>query len=398
MPNQIIRHQRRRRGAVVALAQGAGLAWRNRNAIVEGTQAVKKYFTKPKSQTTRTRPAGGTAYAGGNDFTSSSKVASTRRGKQPKANSNKMLGTMVKAMMPVYSYRFQNITNYDTNVGGLSLGNLQQATGTLIQMPLAIYDLTSLNNRGLVAPGRAFRWLDTTATAGIDRQIIPTQGLSGGAVAAGTWTNEQATSIAFPNTQHAFHKYTDIKLNLYGARKRTTWFEIMIVRVNDDLANPFAANPANLEYKQFIDYLQRPCIYSNLVQNSIGKTNRKFSIIKKYKYFISAAQTTDVDTSVGKIKEVKIFLKHNVMRDFDWRLEQTPASMSHAQEAGNAYIVDTQNENDVRPRQRVFMVIRAFAPERRFTDAFSTASADANVDPTYDIIIRNVWGIPQNIN
>eukprot|EP00955_Chlamydomonas_euryale_P031789 333490-Chlamydomonas_euryale.AAC.1 len=99
MPNNRIVNYRPRHGSVSgALIQGAEFAYRNRKAINDMTQYVKKRVTGQKRK--RPTPSGRTgqqpptAYAGGNDFTRrKSKFSRTRRPKTnaQKINMNKMM-------------------------------------------------------------------------------------------------------------------------------------------------------------------------------------------------------------------------------------------------------------------------------------------------------------------
>eukprot|EP00955_Chlamydomonas_euryale_P021010 222582-Chlamydomonas_euryale.AAC.5 len=89
----------------------------------------------------------------------------------------------------------------------------------------------------------------------------------------------------------------------------------------DEFADPILASESNNELKQCLQYWERPCIFCNLQTAAAGKAFNKFRVIKRFKYYVSAAQTTDVDTTVGKIKECKIFVRHNKKLDYDWQNE-----------------------------------------------------------------------------
>lgn len=373
--------------AAAGVASGAYKAGRKVTSRIG--QAIKYRL---KSGKTKSRMGKNMLYSGqtkdviggGNDWT-----VSKRRVGRKKPNTVVRLSKMVEAGMTKTIYRFQGLTNFDTNVGFFGIGNYS-ITGS-IRLPVHIYDLTSFPNNSTVgAPPVAYyyNWTSTAATADIQRLNYdgqtPTGTLSPG------WNVENGLNTSFPNTRIMRHDWSDIRINFYGPRKRTTKFEVMFVRIKDEFANPLIAATNNAALKELMAYLERPCIYSNLqtYQTNVAK---KLQIVKKFTYWVSAGQTTDVDTTVGKIKEARIFMRHGNVYSLDWRHEGTSTStLSHVQADGAHYVQDVQHHNNPWHGSRLMMIIRAFAPERR-TDP---VSFDANVDPTYDILIRNQISTP----
>ena len=130
----------------------------------------------------------------------------------------------------------------------------------------------------------------------------------------GTWiTEKNGTATPYPAAQKALHNWTSISMNLYGARKRATYFYIDFILIKSQYADLMYANGANISYKLLTQYLERPLIYSNLQTDVAGDAHKMFKLVRRYKYFIPPSQTTDVDSTTGKIKEVKIFMRHDRM-------------------------------------------------------------------------------------
>lgn len=338
------------------------------------------------------RVFGGNPYAGGNDLTVSKRRVG-RKKKMTFPRINKLMRVGLNNMI----FRYQNISNFDTNVGALTISNWQQAAGEVI-MPVHTYDITSFPNLGNYGPGRHHYWTGLTNAANCDRLPSPGQTPTGATDANGYWNIEHKGGVnpttTFPNASRMIHNWTDIRLNLYGARKRTTKFEIMFFRCVDEFANPHNAAVSNVDYRELMGYFERPCIYSNLQSYNGGRVDKKIRIFKKFTYYVSAGQTTDVDTSVGKIKEVRIFLRHDRVYNLDYKhRQQDTAVFPHAQEDGIDYEQDTTHHDYPWYGSQVFMLIRAFAPERTLNKQWGSA-ADANIDPTYDIVIRNSVSVP----
>lgn len=383
----------RRGGYGRALVRGAVNAAVNRKSIIKVGEEVKKFFKKRQPAQSKSFATGASAsYAGGNDFTSSKRTVNASGKKRvPKMSSPKMMYQMLQTTMPKSIFRFNNLSNYDTNVGAIYLGNHRNTLSGEVTLPLHIYDLTSFPNQAVGAPvaGQSFRWASVAAGAACFR--APITGTSAGTGTTQGWEDELQITTS-PVVQQAFHQWTDVRFNFFGARKRTTWFEVMFIRVHDELAHPYAAADTNVEYLKLMQYLERPLIWSNLQTDAAGSAHTKFRVVKRMKYFVSAGQTTDVDTSVGNIKEAKIFLKHNKRLDYDWSNSGPTALLGHTEADGTDFVRDSSTHNFPKHKERLLMVVRAFAPERVLTA--TTPVTNALVDPSYDIIIRNAFTMP----
>lgn len=351
------------------------------------------FVGKPKVRVARRQTAStvGQEYGGGNDWTQSrSKVG------YKKKPTLQRLTRMMNASMTNKIYRFQNITNFDTNSGGVPISNWQFASGE-VTSPVHYYDLTSFpNTQTNVSPTVRLQWASTLSTADLQRFAIPGQFQDGSSDVNGVWIPETqggALGTGISNTINARsfqHNWTDVRINFYGPRKRTTKFEVMFFRIKDENANPEGSAVSNANLKELQLFLERPCIYSN-IQTYTSNVAKKIQMIKKFTYFVSAGQTTDVDTTVGKIKEARIFLRHDKMYNLDWRHTGAQA-IPHEQADGLDFVQDSIHHDRPWYSSRVYMCIRAFAPER--TTGKVGEVVDATKDPSYDIIIRNSVSLP----
>lgn len=342
----------------------------------------------------RTIRSMGLTYTGGNDYSKNSQRVG--RNKKPTVN---RLNKLIKAAQNKQIYRFQNITNFDTNVGAMSLGNWQYTTGQ-VQMPLHAYDLTSFNNIGVYRPGMYFQWASTAPNATVIRGYLNGQAADG-TPNAGAWQIETKggvnPSTSFPNSKAFVHEWSDIRLLLYGARKRTTRFDVMFFRCPDEYSNLGNAGTDNVDLKELLQYIERPAIYNPIQTLTENHISKKMKMVKKFTYYISAGQTTDVDTSVGKTKEVRIFMRHGRVYNLDykhWTGDNPNHVLPHEQVDGLDYVSDTTHHDHPWYSSQLFMVIRAFAPERVMGKTEYPSDADANIDPSYDIIVRNCVSTP----
>lgn len=330
--------------------------------------------------------------APGNDY---SKVKHTlgRRKKSTIRRLNRLLHKTMNNQV----YRFQNISQFDTTVGALPMCQYYNSSNTYTYVPLHIYDLTSFPNTSATGPsaGRYFGWAGAAATVSATRGIIPGQDNDGTTDANGYWwQTERSGSSGIPNASIMMHNWTDVRLLLYGSRKRSTTFKVTFFRCIDESANPFHAATSNTDLKQLVEWFTRPMIY-NTLQTYETKVSKKIKIIKQYTYIIPGCQTTDVDTTVGKTKEVRIFMRHDKVYNLDW-LDAAEANLPHALPDGLDYVVGTTNQDNPWHGSRVFMAITALCPEKltKTVDFPQGANINAESEPSYDIIIRNSLTTP----
>eukprot|EP00955_Chlamydomonas_euryale_P043773 352708-Chlamydomonas_euryale.AAC.2 len=345
--NQIVRRRARPMGLAGAAMQGAALAYRNRGALWEAGQKLARYTGKRRrTNPTWTGQQPPTVYAGGNDI--SVRKSTYSRTRRPKTNVQKinMNMMMIKSLMQPAIFRAQGLTQYDTNVGFYQLRQSVTAAGA-IYSPVHVWDLTSIPDRGNdEAAGFSYGCKSALSSANMFKEGLATQDSTGSTSGDSLWYNENGISGQALNVENAFHEWTSANINFYGPRKRTTWFEVIFFTPKDDFADPIRANLANVENKYWLQYLERPLIHSNLQTDVGGKGYDKMRIIRRYKYFVSASQTTDVDTSVGKIKQAKIFMRHNKMLDFDWQHDSNQTGViPHTIEDGPDYVQDSTDIN-----------------------------------------------------
>lgn len=326
--------------------------------------------------------------APGNDY---SKV-SFKLGRK-KAPTVGRLDRLFHKVMRNVQFRFQNMSQFDTNVGALPLAQRQiGATPTDVFVPLHIYDLTTCNNVGVTLPaGKQFGWTGSSSSASVQRVDLPGQDPTGLTQPVGYYNTVEAPGQFPINAKCMLHNWSDIRMLLYSARKRTTTFKITFFRCKDNAANPFFAASTNTDLKQLIEWFTRGQIY-NTIQTYNTEIAKKIKIVKQYTIRIPGSQSTDVDTTVGKTKEVRIFMRHGTTYKMDW-MDSTEASLAHNVADGLDYTLDDAMQNHPWHSSRLFMAITALSPERRtVTSTFDTALADS--EPSYDILIRNSMTFP----
>lgn len=359
---------------------------------LESNLRMEKAIPKPKSVARMSA-------ATGNELSTYRKTV----GKYPRLSPNRLLKLMKSGMNEVI-LRAQGITQFDTNVGYYPLANRSSTdAGNFTLLPIHVWDLTNFQNVSTAQAGHAYRWAGLTGGVSLSRSVLPTTNPDGTVESGGFYEIEKSSggaALAFPNAKNACHEWSDIRMNLMGARKRGTTYYIDILRVKDELSHPIAASVDNTEIKQLFNQWQSKLIYSNL-QTYSRNPLKGVQVVKSFKFYVPGGSADDLD-SIGKIKEFRLFLKQGNVYDMSWDTSGTPDDISHNVADGQDFTNSWTVVNSPRPGSRLLLVVRAFCPERRTNteagwNALGTiimAPADPLTEPSYDLIIRNKWLIP----
>jgi len=300
--------------------------------------------------------------------------------------------------------RFQLISNFDTNVGAAWISNYE-ATGAAVHMPMAIFDLGSQLQPSLAIPGPPAMvqpyWATSSGSAPLGMFHIPGQNADGttSGVTHFQYESSEATLPHHTNVTHAVLDWVSLRMNLYGQRKRTTKFVVTVFQITDDEVDPINGDSTNVDRKALFQYLERPFIFSNLQQDWKGKRTG-MKVIKEFTYNVAPMTSIDLNTSTGNIHEANIKVQINKRMDYVYtKSNNSPFSVNptailpHTQLDGLDYN-DTSSVNSLhqspKPKQNVFVAVRAFAPVRTYEED----GQNANDSPSFDVIVRRGFTFP----
>lgn len=327
------------------------------------------------------------------------------RSRRRKTFGRKTVSKVLYAATAPYVDRFQGVTNFDTNGGYYALSVRESPAPELsITTPIHIYDISGIPN-GTVAPfvGYGLGWEDKTDPVSACRRTVRYGSDHGGSIAA-TWDREYGKPLATSFTRGKLD-WVSVKLNLYGARTRDTYFRVQVVQFHNDASNLASAPVTNLEVRELLQDLERPLIYSNLLTSSYHSKKGKMKVLNSYFYKVPAKNSTDLNTSAGNIHEANCFFRLNKPYNFDW--DENGDNIAH--EAGDG----EKFENDYATRSlpfrhtRYYLMIQAFCPERVSVPASYAAytpeerrnpaegtALNVDIEPSYDMLIRRRWTLP----
>lgn len=410
----------RPRGVLDAVGGVSRTVWNNRktlyNAGKKAYNAVKRKFT-PKNRPTKRRKKIG-AYVGNSDaFIAGNNDLSRMRatiGRYPKLRPTRLL-KLINVGMTSRLERFQGITNFDTNTGYFTIANRLDTTTGVVTQPLHVYNLTIFKNSAASTPtfGTAYGWTSTTGSADPVRQTLLGQS-NDGIGTTSTLQSEKATLTSGAQAHHVYHDWSHIKLNLYGARSRPTWFKVSFVQVKNELCNFAVASTANERFGELINALTGNMTYSNL-QARDTKALGYLKVLRSFRYMIEPERSIDLNTNCGKIKECNLFYRHGRVLDLRPHEERADLNqLAHAQADGIDYELNASALNTCADAAQVFMIIQAWSPSRseQTTAAWTaqgtnyapmlpnvwTAKADPNAAgqdvPSYDMVFRQKYSMP----
>lgn len=263
-------------------------------------------------------------------------------------------------------------------------------------LPVYIFELTQCPNFGTpsVQSPLPFYTVRRTNAATPTYQLIPQNAQTDTGSGFNSWIVEnQPGQITYPG-RAAVHKYSDIRMMVYGATQTPIKYDVSIVSFPDDSYNPFNQNilmtgtgisNASDQSPVMIDYL--------LAQYAGNPINIQDSALRKYikyhfreNFIIQPGSTTDGDQGVPHFRELRIFKKWDQITRFDWiPTDRADPQLPVAFMSNNAPVAPTPNYVN-----RKYLMIRA-------TSAYTSAAGPFVIElarnGTFDLLVRNKWEI-----
>jgi hypothetical protein len=303
------------------------------------------------------------------------------------------LSRVVNATTNYIIERFQKISNFDTNVGAMWVSNAAAPDNSLITLPMLLIDCGSVNQMtgaggSVVQPPVLYQpyWDSNANTANI--KFLPEVGTNPDGNSTTIYSFQSETNqeqFIYGQQSCATLNWVNLRMNLYGQRKRATKFLVTVFQVTQDEVDIHEGAPGNVDKKALFQYLERPFIFSNLQQDiQLKKTGIR--IIKEFTYNVDPMTSIDLNTTTGNIHEANIFIKINKRLDYQYN-KSSANILGHDQADGQDYSAYVSSDATVhthpRPKQNVYVAIRAFAPIRT-----TLSGRGADDSPSIDIIVR----------
>jgi plasmid stabilization system protein ParE len=399
--------------------------YRNRKRDISGgIKPLKLNFEEPESSTMNGEDV---------NFTRSKLTVGGSR----KRSANELFKAQIGGMEEII-YRWQACSANLLGPGRLPIGFGFDSTTfpTVNCLPFHMMSLT--NNPGLPEnaplgcwlPGM-FRYYFDKTSGNMGYAFLKSQAPNGNPTLpqAGYWSIEKGTSQA--KTGQIFHKYTDIRLNLYGSTLYPLKYKVMLItdmpREMQPLENAAMTNPItvpgndftllnNNPLSQFILDHVRPLVTNPIIGSNTDEDYKgKYKIVSQKTYNIPCLSYGNAVSEAGlggavsatNVHNVNMFIRHDRYRDYKWHQLATDIVRTNNPGGVGYDVTDTANVNtedtmcDVDREQRLFLVISCNAGALENGTAYTATGIYCGPDAdttnpsqlsgSYDIVVRNCF-------
>lgn len=307
--------------------------------------------------------------------------------------------------------RWQNVNRFNsTTGGGIKLVNHLQTNATPAPtevLPFYFFELTQCVNldAGTTNQNPFPSWFPfrTNQAVGVYTMNV-LGGINDQGGATNQWTVENSPGTNLPaGTNYPYRlgtlKYSDIRMMCYGARSVPIKYDVAIVSFPDEFYNPFYTDTGVTKTmvgvtnwatgtgaNRLLDNLAAPYA-GNPINIQDAKMRQYIKYHFRENFTIQPGQTTDGDQGVPHFRELRIFKKWDRMFRFDWDLTN-----QNNPQAPTSFETNVAN-NAPTPKfeQRCYLMVRATSG---FTSGAVAANFDTNVNPSFDLFVRNKWVLP----
>lgn len=270
---------------------------------------------------------------------------------------------------------------YFTIGKGISAG-----TGNTYTQPCYVFDLTkvtNVNTADIVC--KQLRLDDAGLPTWDDR---PTLSQGGATLASSQYIYENGTAgygtLAAPSVAKIQAAWYDIRLKLYGARKQSVTYDVMLVRFKDSAMVPdsYPLGSSDPESRNIAFYQQIAKAYTvNSIVPGTYNWQRHVHILKKQRIKLDPSMSDDLDVNPDSM-DLRWFVRDMRIRNYTERVNKYGQDVGID---GLAWLQNSQTSttNNPNARSRLFLFVLA-------TDMTSTQATNDDMDdtPSFDAIIR----------
>jgi hypothetical protein len=368
------------------------------------------------------------------------KRSKTTLGRTRKRSANEIFSASLGSMHETV-FRWQNCSKTllgpGSNIIGFGL-NPADTQGNLKQVvPIHMMSLTShpgfpvnttlgCHNRGMA------RFVHVPSGAAVNR--FGYQWLSSsdpvGTFSNGVWSVEDGGTLLL-NTDKTFHKWTDIRLNLYGSTLYPLKYRVRVFKgmpeemqfmefaswvggITNNVTLPDVPITTETPLNEFLKDQIRPIVSNPILGSNSDQSYRgKFKVVSDKTYMIpcmsygNAASEGFSGINATNVRTVNMFIRHDKFRDYAWRSKDTDKEVN-PDLGGIGYTKTNTSLSaadsllcDVDREERMFLCITCNAPSLVSNALYtvrneppvvvSDTSNTFQTEGTYDIVVRNCF-------
>lgn len=304
-----------------------------------------------------------------------------------------------KLMQNYFIQRWQNIAPMTQPGGAYQLRNqIQTDISNRWRVPLYIMDVSSVINNvnGVQTNPPALYGMYVSNVGGIN--FAPDVNVGPANVQGTTWnleaTSAQSNIINVPHERSLF-EWLQVKMNMHGAKQRTTRFNVMLCQIDQRVIPPDLNGFTTFNdptVQQFWASLITNYVRDPITPSPVNFPKGFLKVWKSYNFTIDAASTVDENPD-PHMKTQKMFFKLNRLQNYGWQPNTntvvTPDQIYGVSGADPAQFWDQdigENSTRVHPNARLYLIIRATNWFRTITQSSELQSLDTC--PTFDLLVR----------
>lgn len=281
---------------------------------------------------------------------------------------------------------------------------LDATTNGNLWYPLILFELNSANNyingtQNFINP--VHQMYQPAGTTNIAWNSLTTQSQNGAAVVQ-NWLFEKSghTNTAVPShpMEQSIHKWTSLDLELWGQTSKPTMYTIYLCQFNEDVLPGTTYTSSVGSYSTITDQnavefwqsMVKRYTYSPLLKIDDGYSNKKIKILKQYKVNIDPTATYENDPD-PHVKTLKLFYRFNRRCNFQWKYSNAAGQTIADMDDKDWQQEDGENQCQVHPNARLFVMIRASNFQRQ---TLLSSATNANT-PSISWVMRSCHLINQ---
>lgn len=284
------------------------------------------------------------------------------QGKLARLNMRKIF----KNTLDYVNYCWQKISRFGTG-GLIKMVHTYNAVAspTYYQLPVMAFELNSCNNwsNGTTAFYAPCAMLEKNISTGNFRWVS-VQGQSPTGVSNINWhveksSSPQNTQRSFPNDR-SIMKWCMMELELNGQRANPTKYTIEVCKFSEEVVPMLnlGTDITDGNYGEFWDSHTKQYTFSPLSQLVNGYAVKKVQILRRYNVAIDPTATFETDAR-PHVKTFRIFLRTNTKCTYNWKLANPNVQNVADFEDVDFKQEDNENQSQVDPKARIFLIIRA---------------------------------------
>lgn len=313
-----------------------------------------------------------------------------------------------------FVWRWQQTSSTYLGPGRLLCANNPQADSSYYNLPLHFMSLTTLpNTTDDYAQYGAYRHGMCVVRKKLATQAMSYYPLSSqdfdGSTGTVEWKKEQVEGdpdFSVNGYNRFFHKYSDIRLNLYGSYTVPIRWNVWLMQLPESL-DPLQLEPqigeagttAHTELWEMWRDMLRPSMSNSVATNGRVDWLKDAKILKHHSVTIqplaysdaSVVESTALGSSTPNIYELRWFVRHDRFRNYKWpqmqQITDCAALGTNGWDVENSFTLIP----DVEWGKKLFLFINASAANADTVSGFYATSDSTKISASYDINVRNAF-------